>query len=735
MAYTHDIPFDESNRANRRRSNPDVKRLSQNLIETKALPKIGDLRFDPNAEDGDGDGLVQDNTPYERPSVIKPSLPRTTGLASLTGSTLFTASGSWTVGLTNEEVAERAIPDNMADFMNMRQALKAHTGDINNFGMNAYADGLMPEATFDPKTIEEARKSLTRALDERPDWREAVDGFGFPPILVIDDSDDEKPWGGMMVGANTMFLAKSQVGKTSFSKRRNNRNGQELFAAITGAPRIPGIKQNLVGNGSSDDLIVHEWSHYLNYLAMTTAQDSQVRQLASYLYGDTWNMPENGHRTFSVRRLEDYFKDKASGPSFFGMASPAEGEFDLPDDEDIPFVKSVYGTKSPVEFFAEAGTSYFSPDKKQRDLTNDAAKEIVEQMLGRRGLRSQSQTPKRATGSALFGLSPEEIAERVVPRSWEDARDLVEEHWYQLATPEQMNLSQEEVRNIIDKAMKEIFENDAGWDNIDFHPDQVATLEAKLVETLHNNPDYYEAVQRLGMPPVFFTSDKAKKVWPKGTLAAAMGDHFPMIAINPVEFERERLKGPRGNKRPLIASIFGGVGINGTKDMVVDPSYESTLVHEWGHYVNKLAAFIHPDEEVRKIGQAYWHMSYGDLTFLENNDSAIFRYADDIMNAQLGGDVLDPEVPFILTHYGQTTPAETLAEGISAMLSGDKRKRDLVSPGLQKDIRKILGLPDEEDTLDAIRAERRVLPLIVHPLVWLAETEEVLVSSEGNGHH
>lgn len=709
MAYTHDIPLDESNRANRRRSNPDVKSLQSSLIQTKALPKIGDLRFDPNAEDGDGDGMVQDNTPYERPAIIKPSLPRTSGLASLTGSSLFTSSGSWTRGLTDEEVAERVIPDNMADFMNMVQTMKAHTGDTNNFSMNAYATALYPEATFDPKVIAEARKSLARALSDRPDWRDAVDNFGFPPILVIDDDDNEKPWAGLMIGSNAMMMTKSSIGKTSFSKRRGNKKGQELFAAITGAPRIPAIKQNVVGDGSSDDLLVHEWSHYLNYLAMTTAPDQSMREVASYLYGDTWGMPYFGYKPRGIQKLEQYFSDKKSGPSFFGMASPAEGEFDLPDDEDVPLVMSVYGTKSPVEFFAETGTSYFSPDKKQRDLTNDAAKELFEQILGRRGLRSQSQTPKRATGSALFGLTPEEIAERVVPRSWEDARDLVEEHWYQLATPEQMNLSQEEVRNIIDKAMKEIFENDAGWDNIDFHPDQVATLEAKLIDTLHNNPDYYEAVQRLGMPPVFFTSDKARKVWPKGTLAAAMGDHFPMIAINPVEFERERLKGPRGNKRPLMASIFGGVGINGTKDMVVDPSYESTLVHEWGHYVNKLAAYIHPDEEVRKIGQAYFQMSYGDLTFLEDNDSAIFRYADDIMNAQLGGDVLDPEVPFILTHYGQTTPAETLAEGIAAMLSGDKRKRDLVSPGLQKDIRKILGLPEEEDSLDVIRAERRGL--------------------------
>ena len=36
-------------------------------------------RFDPNAQDGDGDGLVQDSTPFERPATPSaPKLPTTT---------------------------------------------------------------------------------------------------------------------------------------------------------------------------------------------------------------------------------------------------------------------------------------------------------------------------------------------------------------------------------------------------------------------------------------------------------------------------------------------------------------------------------------------------------------------------------------------------------------------------------------------------------------------------------
>ena len=692
MAYTHDIPFDESNRANRRRSNPNVKRLQQSLIETKALPKIGDLRFDPNAEDGDGDGLVQDNTPYERPSIIKPSLPKFSGLASTTGS----SDVFWSKGLTNEELAERAIPDNPADFLNMRNAFIAHTGATGNLVEGL--DELVNDMSFDQQSIKRAREILVESLDARPAWREAVDDFGMPPIGILSSESDNA---GFMFGAHSMYISESELKKVRLKfKPKPSKSKIKVFSDRHNAPTFKGMPRLLVGG--QDTLFVHEWGHYLNYLAVSTHPDEDMRHLASFLYSDRWDI----HSSY-VPQLESLRRMYM----FQNSMPDRDREHDMPSSDEIPFVKSAYASSSPVEFFAEAVTSYFGLNDTQRNAGNEASRAVVELMLGRRGLASRSGIEKRSTGSSLHGMTPKEIAERVVPSNKEQARALVEEHWLQLATPEQSQLPIEEVRKIIDKAMAEIFENSHGWDNLDFHPDQVKTLRDHLESTFANNPDFHEAVQRLGMPPLFFTSPDAQGLWGRrgGVLAAAMAEHFPMIALNPKEFERERIKGPRKNKRPLRNSIFGGVGISGTKKMVVSSDYEGTVIHEWGHYLNKTAAFMHPDEDVRAIGQAYWMESYGELTFIPDNYSAVWEHAEAIMDAQLGGDKLDPEVPFVLTHYGQISPAETFAEGVSAMLSGDRRNRDLVSPGLQKDIRTLLGLDAEEDSLEAIRADRRGL--------------------------
>ena len=495
MAYTHDIPFDESNRANRRRINPDVKELRENFIQTKALPKIGDLRFDPNAEDGDGDGLVQDNTPYERPAIIKPSLSKRTGLASATGSTLMTSSGSWTEGLSNREVAEQAVPDNPADFANLMQAYRTLTGrDFKPVDEDLTED--INAMTFEPKKISKLREALTEALDARPAWREQVDKFGMPPIGVIGDKRD---FSGRMYSSEAMFIPESSLNtaRNSAVVAVMSRPFRSIYSAMTGAPNIEGVKNPLIGD-NLDNILVHEWGHFLNYLALTVAPDAKIRTLAEDMYVDDWNMSPSMNEQSPIGRLFKYF----SGLERFSNAKQPR-----PDDERTPFVNSIYATTSPSEFFAELVTGYFSTDKKTRSRINEPALEMMETILGKRGMSSVDKK-KVSTGGALVGLSPREIAKRVVPSNKQQAMDLFEEHWRQLATPEQKLLSSEEVLKKIENGFNNEFGNNRGFDNIDFHVSQVGAMRDLVEETLHNNPDFHETVQRLGMPPSFFTSSR-----------------------------------------------------------------------------------------------------------------------------------------------------------------------------------------------------------------------------------
>ena len=160
MPFSYDINPDESSRIRRRSQRIETENSER--IEYKALGQNlgqlarGAVAFDPNAEDGDGDGLVQDNTPYERPAPLS-NIASTIrqGLASTTGSTsLFNNGFSPLQGKTNREVAEYAVPDNPIRFLEMRleqQALLRMTDD------NPYIKDDLEKLSFDPEGIEQLR--------------------------------------------------------------------------------------------------------------------------------------------------------------------------------------------------------------------------------------------------------------------------------------------------------------------------------------------------------------------------------------------------------------------------------------------------------------------------------------------------------------------------------------------------------------------------------------------------
>ena len=115
MTFSYDINIDDTARAKRRRQalqSIDTKALGSNL---GALAR-GTAVFDPNAYDGDGDGLVQDSTPFERPAVLSNIVALSRGFASATGKWGNTY-GGWTIDKTNEEIAEVAVPSNPSDLL------------------------------------------------------------------------------------------------------------------------------------------------------------------------------------------------------------------------------------------------------------------------------------------------------------------------------------------------------------------------------------------------------------------------------------------------------------------------------------------------------------------------------------------------------------------------------------------------------------------------------------------
>ena len=703
MPFSYDINADDANRIRRRSQR--TEKQDNDRIEYKALgANLGQLArgavaFDPNAEDGDGDGLVQDNTPYERPAVLS-NIAETMrqGLASTTGyNSVFTNGHSPTKGMTNREVAEYAVPDNPTRFLEMRLQQQALMRLSNS---NPYIQDDLEKVSFDPEGIEQLRNLVERTLDERPALRVAWDRFGVPPIGI---SAGKNRYSGVFLGDSILMDDDNLKVKPVRSKISNARIMNLLTSAALGAPNIKGIKRPFV-SAEPRDTLTHEWGHYLHSLTQVLHPDAEVREAAKLLDAQWW---DNGYyykdqlaRHPKIKRLFDYFASVQSGDSK-----------EAPDDS-IPFVSSAYATTQPSEFVAEMISAYFSPDKKTRALLNDAGAQLVEEVflgIGRSGLASSS-VRRSTTGSSMRGLTPAEMAERIVPSTLEEALVSMADHQKMMALDDNsIDVDPGALKTVIPK----------GIDDLDFSPEAVKEMREVVTQALANNRMFREVAERHGFPPVLATKRDAEWVDGDETYAVSMIEGFPSIIVN--REVRNTLLGKEGAPNEMYP---GEGALKGTDRFLVSSTEDAMMAHEWGHYINRLALASHPDPEVRALA-AFW---FSDTWDHDAELTGVWK-ALDKMGVNVGADKVSQRIlgarkfgdkvknnkserwtgyPHAMSQYGQTMPAETFAEGVAAILVDDENLRDMVSPALRDDIFDIIGKPEvyERDIANGVKASR-----------------------------
>jgi hypothetical protein len=613
------------------------------------------------------------------------------GFASTTGGYgSFTPRGSWTVGLTNEQVAERAVPSTPAAFVEMLVA-QGSTGTLSDSTQKA-----LDIAIFDEERVAELRDTLRNALDERPELRAAFDRFGCPPIGVHPSKDEDGEgigYGGIAYGKQAIFITEKTLDKGAMSEWFGRRKfSAKVFSFTTFAPRVKGVDRAFTGE-SAEDIITHEWGHYLNHLVADIAPDPELRELAGALGQGSWYMSTYFTRIPpKVKRMFEYFD---------GAMKSGE-KVDQPDG--IPFVKSVYGTSMPCEFFAESVAAYFSPRRKSRELLNDEGIEIVEQMLGirgvsRSGFASRTGSLKSSTGSTLRGKTPQEIADIVVPKTKAEAIALADAHNALLTDPDGVRYTASEpdkLKIIIPK----------GIDAMDFSPEAVSRMKEMVVEALSNNPEFHEAVQRFGMPPIMITKPDERL---DAAYAIAGVEGFPAITIDSTMREQALANGwwPNGiyEDEPFI---------KGTEGFSTSPTSEGFFIHEWAHYLNRLALDVHPDEEMRELARFWWNDTWylnkyfprfgrllRGLGKPKTRIDARYRGADKFGQAARGHQSVDfTGYPHVKTQYGQSQPAEAFAEAVAAVLSKDVDDKELVSPEMRRDVLDMLGFSPSVKEID-----------------------------------
>lgn len=742
MPFSYDINLDDTARAKRRRrSQPSES------IDTKALgSKLGALArgaavFDPNAYDGDGDGLVQDGTPFERPAVLSNIAAVSRGLASATGK-WGNDFDNWTVDKTPEEIAEVAVPDNPAALLSYVYAhLDAHGLPTNILSARRYIERMkLDEAVFTPEAVAGARGLLADTLRKEPEVRELVDRFGIPPLIVRDTPSSQ-----MSMKHHTVMTLDLDHAMEYESKWSKAEEGDWKTAGLDTKWLVEKLKTDgidarglnhlvpaFIGNNIRDTY-AHEYGHYLVSLAEIKHPDSSVRKTLYLLDRKSWReIAEDEDVPWQWNELAEYLLDDDRDiPEL-----DEDTEFADYIDQDSIAIPSMYSMVSPSEMMAEL----FLQNLLHGDKT-EGNRDFVEMLTGGTGSRGFASSSRTLPASPdMVDMTPEELAEASVPSTPDEAMegltawsqwalDLMGPSYYDQDTEGMSGL--ERAKLDVKRAFYYIGKYKGGkWKRsmrrakrhkgdispdqvFDFSPEMVEKARASLAMAFREYPDFFEHVKAFGMPPVLVSkqSDLPMGAFFNGSTGAMY-----------IMMSRDTLAD--------ISSLYAGQagrGLSGT-DWYLESGEKwtphSNFAHEYGHFINYMAQMAHPDREARYLAGWYWRMDWDEVNpkgikgwryrkkweeWRKQNPTKPLDRADirwrqsaELERAIKKRQELDWEngPPHVLSEYGQKAPVEMFAEGYAAMVSNDPERVARVSPTLRADIELLIGRVNNPDVLE-----------------------------------
>ena len=378
----------------------DVKELGR--YQRKVMTPL-DEAFDPDAIDGDGDGLVQDRTPFERPAIITAITETAQRISQgIRDASRVNQKRSHTVhrerlrGKSHSEIAEALVPNDYASLASSltEMAIQDLGVDASPAAIQTWIQGkvfdLTGDATgdvfdFTPKHIRKLRKTIEKHLDELPMFRRLVDDYGMPPFFILKKGNFSGitshgfgigvTTGGMgwMDGrGNRIPLIRSVSLKLGYFDKSGGSNKTKRWLTDTG---IRGT-------------VLHEYGHHLAgllYDDIVTSKYGQwkgspdVVDFARYINMDSFSI-SNENRFPNVdgkagKSIPDVFSAMFQKPEW----DEAWSKGDLPDE--LPHVLSFYSETNPSEQFAEGIAALLSTDPKQHKLVSPGFESMVKQLL------------------------------------------------------------------------------------------------------------------------------------------------------------------------------------------------------------------------------------------------------------------------------------------------------------------------------------------------------------------
>lgn len=389
-----------------------------------------DVRYDPNAFDGDEDGLVQDSTPFERPALpsaipnvdprsmprpridVTPPTSRTRPRISLVGNnpTVARLKGKrprgypdHLSGLSIDEIVDYAVPKNEEDILTSFADLRAGTPkdwetNYNTKGWQYWEvahqearelaqraleqfrlrqiDGMEDsslEPDFSPEAIAMAREAVENAL-KNPLFLEIVRKFGIPKVVI--NKTTNKRYSAEYLGhGNTIF-----IDRENYNEMKNLVLPDENEFGILETSDGRKILTRALVNMTNEGTFYHEYGHYIKELLRL--EHKYIAKYPSKI--DNRKTVDNRNRFLYPKGDEDNHPlTLPEIKKFWGASlgtSIGAGRRDEAKNKNQLYADSVYAETNDDELFAESFSGIMRRDNE--GLVNDFTIQYFADLLG-----------------------------------------------------------------------------------------------------------------------------------------------------------------------------------------------------------------------------------------------------------------------------------------------------------------------------------------------------------------
>jgi hypothetical protein len=422
-----------------------------------------------------------------------------------------------------------------------------------------YKGEVKPEEVFDfsEEALMGLRNMVSEALNNSPEFLSHVRDFGMPPLFVTKGEVVPGAIFNGSTGALFITMNKLSLDPTPLENPDDARAGK--------GRKLAGTEWYLESNGNwkPESVLFHEFGHFVNYLSSNLHPDRETRYLAMWYWRMSWG-EGNGWR---MKRKWKKFRKENPGYNYDAAdkrwlqveeirdAINSSGALDW--ENGPPHVLSEYGQQNPAETFAEGYAAWVSGDAEQMArvspaLVNDIKKHVTfptrEEATTEVDMTQAMERPKgfaslkikrnedgtRDLAAALDGSSPSpldgsnwlenatprEIAQAIVPRTREDAVNLMLMNLLVgNRNPDAMTMA----------AMRSILSKMLDTDIFDFSPEGISQMEKWIEKALDESPQFLWQVRRFGSLPMIPTDRNAVR---KYRDALENGTPIPILSMN-----------------------------------------------------------------------------------------------------------------------------------------------------------------------------------------------------------